>query len=522
MRRREAKNNQTTGATTANNTKIVTTRDTSGFTMKMVRLKTRKNQLFSEPNLQSTNPVSGSAIPQPTKVHQKDIDFSTAFLNTGNPKSAPPAGSLFLKFLHTDIRYLIYDNLVDAEHTVIISPTSKSHSPISALSQSCAEIRNEVKQWTQKRADLTPNPTFGFLNLPLTTFKLSWFDKELSPIRKYQRCYSPNAAKIFLPHLELWQRAMTIANSCEALYINHQIRYNKKLENFGPKKLTDPLLARIAYIAHNHRVLELNNHELTSGRPDKFDVEAKDFVVLDPKKFKRDIDASQAFSDLYYRTPYVWSKDWSRHEVEQEYCFVHPGDEQGKWARGLEACGSEAIRKGWPRWSCPYAFRFCLHLLTPVDESSAFDDDEEEDVQLRSGDGEMMEIDDEDYAMDLGSGIEEDNGPGMDREEDEDVEMDHQEIQTRKRTRSQLDMGYRAVKDGEGPLRKKTKQEGDVMDIEGEMAPFATPQQQQPAIQQQPTTQQQPAIQQQPNFVSVMEASAKRVINRSISSMDED
>jgi hypothetical protein len=128
--------------------------------------------------------------------------------------------------------------------------------------------------------------------------------------------------------------------------------------------------------------------------------------------------------------------------------------------------------------------------------------DEEGDVHLRSGEGEMIEIDDEGYAMDLGSGIEEHNGLDMDREEDEDVEMDPQEIQTRKRTRSQLDMGYRSVKDEEGPLKKKTKQEGDVMDIVGEMALFATP-----------------AIQRQSNFVSVMEASAKRAINRPVSLM---
>jgi hypothetical protein len=113
----------------------------------------------------------------------------------------------------------------------------------------------------------------------------------------------------------------------------------------------------------------------------------------------------------------------------------------------------------------------CLLLWTMARRSM----DEEGDVHLRSGEGEMIEIDDEGYAMDLGSGIEEHNGLDMDREEDEDVEMDPQEIQTRKRTRSQLDMGYRSVKDEEGPLKKKTKQEGDVMDIVGEMALFATP-----------------------------------------------
>jgi hypothetical protein len=86
--------------------------------------------------------------------------------------------------------------------------------------------------------------------------------------------------------------------------------------------------------------------------------------------------------------------------------------------------------------------------------------DEEEDVHLRSGEGGMMEIDDEDYAMDLGSGIEEHNGLDMDREEDEDVEMNPQEIQTRNRTRSQWDMGYRAVKDEEGPVEKEDKAGG--------------------------------------------------------------
>jgi hypothetical protein len=288
-----------------------------------------------------------------------------------SPKSAPEAGSLFLKFLHTDIRYLIYNNLVDAEHTVIISPTSKNHSPISALSQSCAEIRNEVKQWTQKRTDLTLNIQFSQPasdNIQaLLVRRRAWSHPQT---RQIPKMLLPQRRKNLPSHLELWQRAMAIANSCEALYINHQIRCNKKLENFGPRKLTDRLLA---HIAHNKRVLELNNHEPTSGRPDKLDVEATEFVVLDPKELKKGIDVSVAFSDLYYRTPYVWSKDWNRHEVEQEYCFAHPGDEQGKWARGQEACGSETIRKGCPKWSCPYAFRFSLHLLTSVDDGAAFD-----------------------------------------------------------------------------------------------------------------------------------------------------
>jgi len=180
--------------------------------------------------------------------------------------------------------------------------------------------------------------------------------------------------------------------------------------------------------------------------------------------FTKGIDVSVAFSDLYYRTPYVWSKDWNRHEVEQEYCFAHPGDEQGKWARGLEAYGSEAICKGWPNGvvlTLSASLFTCLLLWTMARRSM----DEGEDVHLRSGEREMMEIGDEGYAMDLGSGIEAHNGLDMDREEDEDVEMDPQEIQTRKRTRSQLGMGYRAVKDEECPLKKKTKQEGDVMDI---------------------------------------------------------
>jgi hypothetical protein len=93
----------------------------------------------------------------------------------------------------------------------------------------------------------------------------------------------------------------------------------------------------------------------------------------------------------------------------------------------------------------------CLLLWTMERRSM----DEEEDVHLRSGEGEMMEIDHEDYAMVLRSGIEEHNGLDMDREEDEDVEMDPQEIQTRKRTRSQLGMGYRAVKDEEGQLKRR-------------------------------------------------------------------
>jgi hypothetical protein len=94
----------------------------------------------------------------------------------------------------------------------------------------------------------------------------------------------PQRRKNLPSHLEPWQRAMTIANSCEALYINHQIRYNNKLDNFGPRKLTDRLLA---HIADNKRVLELNNHEPTSGRPEKFDVEATSSLSSIQKSSKK-------------------------------------------------------------------------------------------------------------------------------------------------------------------------------------------------------------------------------------------
>jgi hypothetical protein len=271
---------------------------------------------------------------------------------------------------------------------------------------------------------------------------------------------------------------MSIAKRCDQVYINDQIRSNEKLENIGPKKIANPVFA---HRAHDNRVLELHNHEPTYGHPDKSDVEAKDFFVLDPKDFKGDIDVPADLSDLYrtthFRTPYVWSKDWYRHEVEQEYCFKHPRDEQSKWVRGTQACGSASIRKGWS-WFHP--FRSPLPWSTSVDDGAALDDDEEEDVHSRGGEEEMMEIDDEDYAMDLASDFQEDNGLDMSRGEDEDEDMD---------------LGGDG-EDGDFDMDREDDSE-DEMDTE--------------------STAQQPTI-----TVAGTEASSRRVVNHSVSLMDED
>lgn len=144
-------------------------------------------------------------------------------------------GSLFLELLHTDVRYSIYDALVNSGHEVIINPTSKYRGPISALSSACRQTNNELKQWVTGRKDLTFNPTFGLLNLPLTTFRISWsrIDNYTKSLEKFQRCYTPEAAKMHLPQLELWQRAMSISKSCTEVDVNDQVSKNPSLQAIG-------------------------------------------------------------------------------------------------------------------------------------------------------------------------------------------------------------------------------------------------------------------------------------------------
>jgi len=429
------------------------------------------------------------AIVKPSKATTQAFDIIADFNLNANLRRPSRAASLFLKLLHTDIRYQIYDHLADSELEVIINPTKKYHSPLSALKATCTTTCDEINKWA-KRKDiiLTPNPTFGLLNLSLTTFRFSW--SRISPgwrsipadnlrqIEKYQRCYCPRAAEEYLPHLELWQRATTLAKTSNAGAINHEICTNEKLANVGPainRDRGDP---------HSIRYLMLNNHD-NSSSPAKFDFQAKDYIVFNPNQIESEKTVPIANMWMYFQAPYVWSKDWDNHIEAQEYCFVHPDFLPDKWVRGMEACGTDTIRNGWS-WSETFRPVYVPPQEDTEDEITETDDDDDDDdddsdnyakaVHIRGG--EMMELDDEDNTMDLVSEPDEtDPDLDMDREEEDDMEIER--------------------------LDDTDNSQDDSMDTDSPNPP----------------TQQQ---QLQATTDVIREAIARRVVNRSVSMKDDD
>ena len=81
-----------------------------------------------------------------------------------------------LQRLHIDIRFAIYDELVDTEDRLgIVAPCLGDKGPLNAVSVSgegvlktfsktCTQIRNEVRRWFSVRPDLYFHPTIGIFN----------------------------------------------------------------------------------------------------------------------------------------------------------------------------------------------------------------------------------------------------------------------------------------------------------------------------------------------------------------------
>ncbi|KAN0106058.1 hypothetical protein V8E51_008934 [Hyaloscypha variabilis] len=477
-------NNHFMGTVTKNNTKSQLSEDRMYLIRESIKSEASQLEQSSTVDFHQTNPdiETTPIIEQPAKGHQQTLALITAFSDIDNSTSTFRSGAFFLEILNSDIRYQIYDHFADTELEVIINKTKKYHSPLSALKATCTKTRAEINKWTatRKSLTLTHNPTFGLLNLPLTTFRFSWHHRlEIQGTKlctEYQRCYSPAAAKQFLPDLELWQRAMIFAKSHRAGDINYEVRNNEKLENVGPAR--DPNRRD----AHSIRMLMLNNHD-NYNSPSKFEISAKDFVVLDPKRYECDEDVPHIYKCFYFRSPYVWSKDCRNHDMEQEYCFVHPGTQQNKWVRGQEACGSDAIRNGWTwnRTFNPAPNRPLINAADDVITHEDVDDDWHGEVHLRGG--AMMDLDDEDEIM---------GDQSKSEEEHNDWDMDHVEDQRMKDAGEEKE--EEEEEEEEETKEEETKKEDKTKNKDGDEDPMET----EPATtksQQSQTQRQQPSPQ---------------------------
>jgi hypothetical protein len=90
-------------------------------------------------------------------------------------------------FLHipTEIRYLVYEELICLPHTLIIALRGYQLGIMEPLALTCSQLHDELTRWVEcharRHSDLIIDRTFGLLN-PKTTWVLdSWDMMELVP-----------------------------------------------------------------------------------------------------------------------------------------------------------------------------------------------------------------------------------------------------------------------------------------------------------------------------------------------------
>lgn len=127
--------------------------------------------------------------------------------------------SLFFTTIPIEIRFLIYDQMLNTRHLIIITPNGPQRGIFKPSLTVCKKLRAEIREWLLGKNDVSivRSPAFGVLNGELTTFKMSRVDIRYTAGARsqdrYQRCYIPSRAALVLSQLENWQTAMDATNS---------------------------------------------------------------------------------------------------------------------------------------------------------------------------------------------------------------------------------------------------------------------------------------------------------------------
>ncbi|KAE9370720.1 hypothetical protein N431DRAFT_492765 [Stipitochalara longipes BDJ] len=208
-----------------------------------------------------------------------------------NEVSSEPTPSLFLTRFPLELRFKVFDELLNTHHIIIISPNGKQRGVLRPLAQVCKEIRGDIQKWLEgkKEACIIRSLTFGVFNNEVTTFKMCWVDNHFCYVSRdnartglctLQRCYHPGHPTRDLKRLEIWQRAIDIGKSNFRPQINSTIYAGVGIEAVG---------AGLAW-------------------------REEDWIVLDPKQGRVCTLTDQ----------FVWSHDFATHVEHQEYTRQHP------------------------------------------------------------------------------------------------------------------------------------------------------------------------------------------------------
>jgi hypothetical protein len=219
--------------------------------------------------------------------------------------------SLFLNLLSPEVRFQIFDELLNSHHTILISPNGKKRGLVKPLIQVCKQMRGEVKKWLKGKneAHIIRSKAFGVLDEKHTIFKLCWIYDQHRCYTTLQRCYLPGQRD--LEQLEMWQHAMDLEDTNRITAINIALRtrarFQRRKENYEDTKLK-----------------HLPNEDWYVLNPDWFDPangpESCENLWLDVQ------------SDLMN----VWSDDFATHAEHQSYTRQHPMEE---WRVRKVECG---------------------------------------------------------------------------------------------------------------------------------------------------------------------------------------
>jgi hypothetical protein len=214
---------------------------------------------------------------------------------------------LLLTRVPPEVRYNIFDKLLNSHHTILISPNNKQRGVLKPLVQVCKQLRDDVQKWLmgKKESAIIISPTFGVFNDEVTTFKMCWVDDSslLFQTEFYarkdgyctlQRCYIPRHSARDLERLEMWQRAMDLEGT------NHRSRINSVLKN---------------HLQFKGYITSLDNRQFLGWQ-------IEDWCVLDPKEHE--------FPPLFLGKQLkqlVWSDDFEVHAEHQKYTRQHPRED---------------------------------------------------------------------------------------------------------------------------------------------------------------------------------------------------
>lgn len=254
----------------------------------------------------------------PSKSDQATPQFQME--TTIHSETSSQLSSLFFTNLPLEIRFQIYDQLLNTQHLIIITPNGPQRGIFEPLLPVCKTLRAEIREWLLGKNDgsIVRSPVFGVFNSSLTTFKMSWvytgYDRRIFASRtlyersrpdRYQRCYPPSRAAAILSQLENWQKAMDATNS----------------------DCSDQIDRWMAYPSQVHAIMNVK----------WLRVDADDWRVLD-ERVLNDYIYKECFFEWKEEIGerYVWSDDFESHAMHQGYSRQYP-TEKGR-VRKVE-CG---------------------------------------------------------------------------------------------------------------------------------------------------------------------------------------